>query len=604
MQFFPCGQHRFKKQLAVLRPAGAFGLHRFGVPQVEGWHIVAAGKARLIQPKHRNNLERNAAHRLECAKGHPAPQKTAAAPLLLQEGFDVCVHRLPRHQFGIVFLQRGEAVQLRGQLGIILALFRAPKKRLGHVEQPDAPIRPARGGGSQRVQQRKKLFAKVQQLPERLGRRRVRPRRWKHPCKRGALLRLHRQGKQKPVQTAPPGGMPIRRQSQLDAVVRVNPPADPGGINPFFEQRNALLLDSERLPDRTVFEQLNGFRRGTAAPGKGEKREKGPCAGVHLAPASVCDGERNPAGILTHPKDGLNLRGVGAHIGHGDENIARLQRGIVLQPDQQLVLEHFQLPNHAVAAVDAQRIVRNRVRRGYPLPGGLRCDCSKNVGLKPGKDAPVLWRDIEVGLRAGLELEKGRAKEAARLAPGGQKRMPKLGVNILRCRRPRLAGEPVGLLLCEQVRPELGGGSQCEKVHLQHPRRRLQQMEVVLGKGGHPEHAHPWRQTAKGLRIPGECRLKVLLHRQRRTLRGALCQQTPKRRLPTGPLSRLPVPQRLGPMRHIAVEAGGDALSHLKPLEGMWLFLEIAGQALRPGLDDDPGQQRRDAPLQPPALES
>ena len=121
---------------------------------------------------------------------------------------------------------------------------------------------------------------------------------------------------------------------------------------------DVVFIQSEPLSDGLAFQQADHLRSAEHPTHQFQRLPQGRAQPTG-ARTAVGNGERDePARSFRERKDRIKQGRVGLQIRDHDHDVPWLKGGIVVQPRQQMVAEHFHLADRTVARMDADRIIR------------------------------------------------------------------------------------------------------------------------------------------------------------------------------------------------------------------------------------------------------
>ena len=306
---------------------------------------------------------------------------------------------------------------------------------------------------------------------------------------RGAqpVLRIvgHRGADQQPVDPELPRVLRVALQRVRSAVRRVETPPDTCCANPFGEVHQIVVGPGEAPAHRLAVCQAQHRTGGGPAVGDVEQFGQHAEQGIGLGQRAV--GQPHPQalgrmaeiGMLTRAERRGDQWRVGLDIGAHDQDVARLQRFVVVEQAQQHITQDIDLPGRAVTAMDLHGPVglREPPLTGPDLVG-------RDVGLQPAQQ-----RVRESG--AGMELiGLGGGQAALQLpqitAEGLQQRVP----------HPRPADVDAPRLLTAQLGqrlPQRVAGMRQPQVQIVVGGQGAEQFEVGRRQPGVPEQGQSRR---------------------------------------------------------------------------------------------------------------
>jgi hypothetical protein len=285
------------------------------------------------------------------------------------------------------------------------------------------------------------------------------------------LVLGHRDAGHQAIQTGLPRALRDVLQAEQNTVVRVEAPACTDRGDPLLQPAHVVLREAEASPDRLAVGEVEDLGGGDARGCELEQSRDNAEDGVGLAEgpvgeadAQVCGravrrigvasvvGIARAEGRLDERRECLNVR---AH----DNDVARLERRVVLEGMQNRVAKNLHLAGRAVAGVD--------LKAGVRAHGGLRRWDSvvPDVGLHPCEQSPgvavVRAAAVAVARHPGLARDH-HLKLAPVAPPGGQKRVGRQERRADRGARDRRAviAERIG-----DAVPRRGGRLKQEQVH-------------------------------------------------------------------------------------------------------------------------------------------
>ena len=240
-----------------------------------------------------------------------------------------------------------------------------------------------------------------------------------------------RHAREHAVEPEPPGVLHVVLEPERAAVLGVVRPADAGLLDPRGDGVEVVVRQPEPASDRLDRHEVEhpaglGASVGEVEQdaGHGEQRVGlGERTGRRAAPAAGARGARSWSGrssppTLPEPERRLDERGVGLDVGAHDEDVARLERGIVGEQAEQRLAEHLDLTGRAVAGVHLHAAIGGvecrALRRGScsaamsccSQPSRFDCRCRR-------RRAPVRRRRPRVAACAAARGRRAPARRAA-----------------------------------------------------------------------------------------------------------------------------------------------------------------------------------------------
>ena len=295
-------------------------------------------------------------------------------------------------------------------------------------------------------------------------------------------------GRQAPADAR--AGHPARQRGQL-----LGCQAKAGGQGGHFEKRHQLahaaaLLGQGQQPLHRVNQRAGG-----------------------LSP-QVGDVKGNEAGIaaLVLAKHGADGRRHELDVGHHDHHVARRDLGLRVEPLQQLIVQHFQLPHRAVRHLEHQRAVAgakrgiDRVLRRAQIADAVLQLYEQAAAIGPGGIVKQIQALARHALLRGLQVIKGveLADEVPPLPPPGGQQSRGMQVHLLKRGGrqvvffvgvpPALGAQRIAAVhdVAPVVLTRVGHGQQ----HLAVRRQRGQHLQQLAGHVAHAKHRHASRHRA------------------------------------------------------------------------------------------------------------
>lgn len=280
------------------------------------------------------------------------------------------------------------------------------------------------------------------------------------------------------------------------------------------------------------------------------------------------------------PKTASMSGGIGGNIGQHDHDLAGGKSRIILEQGQQLILQHLDLAETAVAGMDAEGIIilAQEYGRGVAACRRAMAELQDIVvqHLQHGARrtmAQVLLPRLDIGNRAFKNL----LKIPGHAAHGGKQRMADLQREVRFVQAGRQTGQgAVGLSLGADVPKVAFRWGEEMKMHRQDVRHLPHDVEIHGGQGVDAEQGNPGgKMTGKGNHAGGQ-RLPGSLHEPgRRAAAKMRYQLPPQLGLPEilgqimgkGPvLSFLPGKDHRGPVHRVLIKEMGDLPGQLELL--------------------------------------
>ncbi|CAH0308690.1 hypothetical protein SRABI70_04638 [Pseudomonas sp. Bi70] len=301
----------------------------------------------------------------------------------------------------------------------------------------------------------------------------------------------------------------------------IQPPAHAGAFQPAAQQRQLLIGDGEARAHRGHVEQIENLADAEAAVGQAQQMLQGDDQGLLAAQALVRQGKGNEARIVAGElaEHCADMRGVGVHVRHHDDDVTRAQGRVCAERRQQLVVQHLDLALGAVGDMEAQRVIPGRVD-GRPVRAAFFNRAQvEDVVVQLAQQCALVHRAeqvdtlelLAVALRFVVLVEQVDVVTAL-LAPGSQQRLPML-VQLLDVEQAQLADLPrlaAGLallpailvaqqvLVFDDIAPVVLRRVVHVKHHLGEARHGRQGLEHLRRQRGNAEHRDPPRQAPGG----------------------------------------------------------------------------------------------------------
>ena len=318
------------------------------------------------------------------------------------------------------------------------------------------------------------------------------------PAEEPLPLLGHGHPEEDPVEPGLPGVGRDALELERLPVRGVEAPADARAVHPLLQPVQVVVAEAEPAAHRLAAGQVEHLGRGD--PGRGELEHLGQHAHHRVGLARERSASRISSvrsGSLDAPSQSppaerrLNQRGEGLDVGAHHDDVAGLQRRVVLQQVQDGVAQHLDLAAPAVAGVHPDAVVvgleqRPRVDVDSPpaLPAGARSArmsswiCCSSVGrLRTG----LAGRRLAVG--------NGRAEHELHLAGVAAPRLQQRVAG--RCRRwgprPGAGARDVGPDHGLEPLPQRRRRVEQEEVDVPALAHRLQHVEIAGRQPGQPE---------------------------------------------------------------------------------------------------------------------
>ena len=433
---------------------------------------------------------------------------------------------------------------------------------------------------------------------------------------------------------------PLAGQAEAGAMTGVEAPAHAGTADPAGELRQVGSVDTETPSQRRHVEQVEHLAGAEARLRQaGDERQRGQQRIVGAAPL-VGQAERDVTGIvgIRQAEHRLHVGRVGVDIGHHDDDVARLQAGVVVEGCEQLVVQDLDFALGSVGDVEADRCIHRRVDR-RPLGAGLgEWAQFEDVVLQLPEQAIAATRLEQVhaltdGLQAAtvagaqlivVHLVEQRDEIPPLPSPGRQQR---LGMEVqavlvqllghARLARLAVAAAAQQILVGDDVGPVVAARIVDAHQQLAPAVQRRQHFEGLARHRRDAEHHHPPRQAHRRRVGVGGGRHEGLVHRRTPDTSGIIDvgqQRTPQGSLPAavgrqrhfgagGANQHVaaggPGGQPIGTIDLVLVEQVGQPLGELEALAPVVVVGEKAGQRRVHRLGDQRRQHPHQAPHQP-----
>ena len=168
----------------------------------------------------------------------------------------------------------------------------------------------------------------------------------------------HRIAEQETVKPGTPGVLTVWRQMQLRPVIFIHPPADASLFDPAANRIELMLIEAEAAAHRRRREQVEQSGRGETCPVKVEQLEKrrSNLPLVQQTPVGnrVREIGRSVSGGTEHCGD---IGSIGLDIRTHHHDILRRKPGELVEKFEQIVVQHLDFAQRAVAGVHLYRSV-------------------------------------------------------------------------------------------------------------------------------------------------------------------------------------------------------------------------------------------------------
>ncbi len=414
------------------------------------------------------------------------------------------------------------------------------------------------------------------------------------PVDERVVVAAPRVAEEQPIEAEAP--RVLGRGGQLERRARggVHAPADPRGAHPLAGDREVGLREAEAAADGVHVEEREQPTRLVAAPGQREEIEERAHHRAVGAERPVGHGERNGALARRRPEDGVDRGRVRLDVGRHHHHVGGAERRIGVEERQQLIVQHLDLAERAVAGVELDRAVLGRRGRRRCVPAERQ-----HVALQP----------LENGRRRRsherlVDLEADplahQVDELAPLLPERrEQRMPDLQVRVAR-RRGRAArqlrlGHDVAPVLAARVHHiEADVGALAQPREDLEPRRR---------HGGDTEYGDARRQRGD-VDTAGVARRDERVEPVHAVAIGrAGGDPPPELRLPVRVAPHLPAPDPLRSIDEILIEDVRDPAPELvaPPVVAV---AQVGGQLREAGRVLEPSQDLHEPPRRDRGLEA
>ena len=312
------------------------------------------------------------------------------------------------------------------------------------------------------------------------------------------VVATHRGAEQQPVEPCPPGVVGEALHVEPTALLGVEAPADAGRADPVGDAGEVVVVEREPAAYDVGACQVEHLAGGDPAAGQLDQPGGDPEQGVGARQRPVGEPHPQPVGgvaVLDHalePEPGRDQRRVGLDVGAHDEDVARLEGGVVVeQPDQHLA-EHVDLARRAVAGVDLEAVV---VDGGHPTrPHRLVGSAvGTKVVLEPAEQRrPVL----DLGGRGDVDphaVEDPAQLTGVAAQRGEQRVVDPLGGRVV------VAGDDAAD--SSQRVPERGRGLRQPEVDVASLAESRQQLDLGHRQPGVAEQGQPVGQVEPGITV-------------------------------------------------------------------------------------------------------
>ena len=309
----------------------------------------------------------------------------------------------------------------------------------------------------------------------------------------------HRRTQEDALQAREPG-VGVEVEPERGPVVAVVAPADGRLVDPPGHPLEVVVGEAEPGPHRLGRGEVEDG--GGGHPAGRQLDEVGGDAEERVGGAGrpVGEADAEPVGRVTdvltghvgQAEAGRDQRRVGLDVGAHHEDVARLERRVVLeQPDQHLA-QHVDLSRGAVAGVDLHREVGGRARpRGGLAASGARL-ARRSACSQPSRVVGSAWPAPRCCSAA--QVAERAAQLAGVAAQRGEQRVPDHGRRTGRRRAP-----PAPRGRRRQRLPQRGGGLRQPEVDVAVLAERAQQLDLGHGQAGVAEEREP-RRAGRGRR--------------------------------------------------------------------------------------------------------
>ncbi len=336
--------------------------------QVVAVALNVAGEAAVVQPEQAHHPVRDGAHRHQRADGQVARAEVRprgpALEAFRQNGADVVAAE--GHGAGHLVL-RGlpdQLVEQRLELRPLPGLGRCRRHEgIGELRQRGGPLRYGTKAG-ECVEPRLQALQEFRQTAGEVDVATVHVVERERGAEETLPLLGHRHPEQNPVETRLPrvGGNPLELER---APVRgIEAPAHERAVHPFLQPVQIVVAEAETAAHRVPSREVQHL--GRRDPGRGQLEHLGEDAhhGVGLAQRAVGQPDlERPLGVgrlalQTASAEGrLDQRREGLDVGAHHDDVAGLQRRIVLQQMEDGVAEYLDLAAAAVARMHTDAVV-------------------------------------------------------------------------------------------------------------------------------------------------------------------------------------------------------------------------------------------------------
>ena len=357
-QAVACRQQGLQEQVAVVLAARAVAGSPVVGHEIEVHRRTVARIVAVVHAQQGHQPERDGAHGHERGHGDPAPDKGLLQAVLVQTLQPVLAHHGQRQRFvqagGFAGLQPvfERAVQpLQRERVAPLSGAKAVGQQASKVHTP-AGRRPGFGHGLPVHLQG------LQQTSQCAQRGRFQAAHLVHRFDAApGLARPRRVAQQQASQTQIPGVLAVQcRQAQRLALRRMQSPAHPRSRHPATQQRQVVFIDIEAGTQGRHFQPIEHLAH--RHPSDGQRQQPLQRAEQRVVPTlrAVDQVKGDVAriagcGLAEHR---LHMGRIRRHVGHHDDDVARLQRRVAREGVEQLVVQRLDFALRAVRHLEAQ----------------------------------------------------------------------------------------------------------------------------------------------------------------------------------------------------------------------------------------------------------
>jgi hypothetical protein len=229
---------------------------------------------------------------------------------------------------------------------------------------------------------------------------------------------------QQPVQPLTPGALVETAEVPGTSVLGVEAPADAGSGGPLAQPLEVVVVEPEALPHCRRAGEVEHLRGGDARRAQVEQQREHRQQRVGLPERAVGEAHPQPCGgvrcrvLRAQGEGGGDQRREGLDIGAHDEDVARLERGVVGEQAEDDLAQHLHLSRAAVARVHLHAAVAaasggGLVRTASPARSACRFPSSVR-----GWGCPSCWTISASGTRSRSSCWSSRTSRESETSNG------------------------------------------------------------------------------------------------------------------------------------------------------------------------------------------